>query len=530
MRGKAGPQGEPFTITFHERLGAHDITVIKVNQPAEFADWVEEKAKALTQNQASLPESIRSLIQKYLNQYHCPYFVFDVIEVGPDPKSIEPIIYEFESGLLFYPLEISSTFHGQTSIDLIIFSEDWINPDPFLKLNFQVSTTSYVDANDMQDVLPRLRELLGERAEVQAFRYTGNIDRLKGNIAAGWRRNNLVYTSGEMERAKSISFYLGVSAASYGGVLIAFASLWPMYFAAKRQRPRWLIRLIAGFLLGMPLGFGLILATAYIMSELTNWIYVTNIPDPWVFIVFSMGMGFIIFCFQLGLRRRWYLWGLVYACLSIPATFISNPDKLEHIFDFDIWGRLWKELQAEPVFILCLLVFSILFLIAKLIVWPMYFAAKRQKPRWFLRLLAGFLLGMPLGFGLIFAIAYMLENLLKWKLFLYRHDPVILSVCSMGIGFIIFCFQLGLRKRWYLWGLVYACLSIPATFISNRDKLEHIFDFDIWGRLWKELQAEPSFILWLLVFSSLFLIARLLIWITDRWRRSRVSRDNQSTE
>ena len=524
---KSGTEGEPFTITFHERLGAHDVTVLKVNQADEFAEWIEEKAKALAGTNISVPDSLRKLIAKYLNEYHCPYFVFDVIEVGPDPKSVEPIIYEFKSGLLFYPLEISSTFHGKTSIDLIVFSEDLINPDPLLKLNFLASNTSFVDANDMQEVLPQLRELLGSHAMVQAFRYSGDISHLKGNIAAGWRRDNLAYTSGEMERAKSISFYLGVTAASYGGVLIAFASLWPMYFAAKRQRPRWWLRLLAGFLLGMPLGLGLILAVVNVLRGLLAWTYDYHYfpsGSMVLLIVLSMSIGFIIFCFQLGLRKRWYLWGLVYACLSIPATFISNPDKLEHIFDFEIWSRLWKELQADPVFILCLLVFIILFLIAKLIVWPMYFAAKRQKPRWFLRLLAGFLLGMPLGFGLIFAIAYMLENLLKWKLFLYRHDPVILSVCSMGIGFIIFCFQLGLRKRWYLWGLVYACLSIPATFISNRDNLEYIFDFDIWGRLWKELQAEPSFILYLLVFGSLFLIARFTVWITDLWQRNQVSR------
>ena len=375
MRGKAGPQGEPFIITFHERLGAHDITVVKVNQPAEFADWVEEKAKALTQNQASLPESIRSLIQKYLNQYHCPYFVFDVIEVGPDPKTVEPIIYEFQNRSLFYPLEISSTFHGKTSIDLIVFSEDYIDPDPFLNLDFQVSTRAGVDGSDMQEVLPRLKELLGETAYIQAFRYTGNIDRLKGNIAAGWRRNNLFYTSGEMERARSMYFYLGVSAASYGGVLIAFASLWPMYFAAKRQRPRWWLRLLTGFLLGMPLGLGLIVGVMNVLQMLSYMLYIriyyydfVTSSSAVLLIVLSMSIGFIIFCFQLGLRQRWYLWGLVYAVLAIPAAFIVYPDNLEDLFHFSDWDSLLEGRTIFP-FITFLLVFSLLFLIARLAVW-----------------------------------------------------------------------------------------------------------------------------------------------------------------
>jgi len=370
---KGGFGGEPFIITFHERLGAHDVTVIKVNKPDEFANWIEEKAKALAGTNISVPDSLRKLIAKYLNEYRCPYFVFDVIEVGPDPKSVEPIIYEFESGLLFYPLEISSTFHGQTSIDLIVFSEDWINPDPLLKLDFQASTTSYVDANDMQEVLPRLRELLGERAMVQAFRYSGGIDRLKGNIAVGWRRDNLVYTSGEMERTRSMYFYLGVSAASYGGVLIAFVSLWPMYFAAKRQRPRWWLRLLAGFLLGMPLGLGLIVGVVNVLHMLSHMLSIRRYyydfveSTSTVLLVLSMSMGFIIFCFQLGLRQRWYLWGLVYAVLAIPAAFIVHPHSLEDLFQFD-WDSLLESRTIFP-FILCLLIFSSLFLIARLIVW-----------------------------------------------------------------------------------------------------------------------------------------------------------------
>jgi len=366
---RAGFGGEPFIITFHERLGAHDVTVLKVNRADEFVNWVEEKARALTQNQAPIPNDLRKLIAKYLNEYHCPYFVFDVIEVGPDPKSVEPIIYEFKSGLLFYPLEISSTFHGQTSIDLIVFSEDWINPDPLLKLNFLASTTSFVDANDMQEVLPGLRELLGARAGIQAFRYSGDISHLKGNIAAGWRRDNLAYTSGEMERAKSISFYLGVSAASYGGVLIAFASLWPMYLAAKRQRPRWAFRLLAGFLLGMPLGLAISSTVISVLNMLHKMFLLERyyLHAPILLVMCSMGMGFIIFCCQLGLRQRWYLWGLVYAALAIPATFIVHPHSLEDLFQFD-WDSLLESRTIFP-FIVCLLVFSSIFLIARLIVW-----------------------------------------------------------------------------------------------------------------------------------------------------------------
>lgn len=365
---RAGGDGdEPFRITFHQRLGAHDVTVVKVNRPEEFADWVQEKAKALTGGQASLPDSIRKLIAKYLNECHCPYFVFDVIEVGPDPQSVEPIIYEFKSPVVFYPLEISSTFHGRTTIDLIVFSRGRINPDPFWRLGFQVSSPGSVHAPDIKRVMPRLEELLGEWAYLQAFRYAGNIRRLSGNIAVGLRSDNLVFTRQEYSRAKSWSFYEGLTFGTIGGVIIAFVSLWPMYLAAKRQKPRWALRLLAGFLLGMPLALGLIFGGAYILHKFMMLEYFSQISAPIIFIMCSMGMGFIIFCFQLGLRRHWYLWWMFYAALAIIASVISDPDRVENLFRRPPWTEFWDELG--PVFVAYLLIFVLLFLIARFIIW-----------------------------------------------------------------------------------------------------------------------------------------------------------------
>lgn len=374
LRGDAR-ESEPFTITFHQRLGAHDVTVIKVNRPDEFVDWVEEKARALTQNKTSVPDGLRKLIAKYLNEYNCPYFVFDVIEVGPEPKSVEPIIYEFRYPFLFYPLEISSTFHGKTTIDLIVFSEDLVHQDPFLDLDFQLSSATNVDGADMDEVLPRLKELLGETAFIQAFRYNGDIRSLAGNIKVGLQRKNLAYTSGQYKRGLFGAFYSGVFAAILGGVVIAFLSLLPMYFVAKRQRPRWGLRFLAGFLLGMPLGFGLIFAVVNLLRAIDptsqlfprTYYYYNYSVNPVILIACSMGMGFIIFCFQLGLRRHWYLWYLVYAALAIPATFMTDPDRIEDLFERIAWITLWDKIAY--VFLTYFLVFTLLFLIARLLIW-----------------------------------------------------------------------------------------------------------------------------------------------------------------
>ncbi len=359
---------EPFRITFHQRLGAHDVTVVKVNRPDEFADWIQEKAKVLTGGQVSLPDSIRKLIAKYLNEYNCPYFVFDVIEVGPDPQSVEPIIYEFKSSEVFYPLEISSTFHGQTTIDLVLFSKYLVDQSPFQDRSFLISGFAKVDDVDMQEVLPRLKQLLGRTAYVQAFRYTGRINRLRGNITAGPNRKQIGFTYEQYRQYRTgerQAVYIGIIVGTAGGVLIAFISLWPMYFAAKRQRPRWWLRLLLGFLLGIPLGFALASLVVYIT---TPFLY-ENLFLVVIFDISSMGMGFIIFCFQLGLRRRWYIWCLVYAALAIPVSYIAQPVKFLDLFNHPLLDSWLKLGEMGPWFVMHMAVFVALFWIAKVLVW-----------------------------------------------------------------------------------------------------------------------------------------------------------------
>lgn len=148
-----------------------------------------------------------------------------------------------------------------------------------------------------------------------------------------------------------------------------------------------------------------------------------------------------------------------------------------------------------------------------------------------MRLLAGFLLGMPLGFALIFGSMNLLRVLglaseyYRWTY--YSAKPVMLIACSMGMGFIIFCFQLGLRRHWYLWYLVYAALAIPATFMTDPNRIEDLFERIAWTRLWDKIAYV--FIAHLLVFTSLFLIARFVVWITSPRKKQRSPLSGQSS-
>jgi hypothetical protein len=268
-----------------------------------------------------------------------------------------------------------------------VFSRCAIDQSPFDGRAFLLSNIVQVSATDMQEVFPRLNQLLGKSAFVQAFRYTGRIDRLRGNITAGPTTEHIGITYEEYRIGERQSFYSGMISGNitgaFGGVLIALTCLWPMYFAAKRQRPRWWLRLLSGFLLGLPLGLVLSYLVVHIKGDEQAWVYSYQdtmvyfaIPSlhlrisPAVsFIIFSMGMGFIIFCFQLGLRRRWYIWCLVYAALAIPVSYIGQPVKFLDLFNCPLMES-WLNLgEMGPWFVMHMAVFAALFLIAKVLVW-----------------------------------------------------------------------------------------------------------------------------------------------------------------
>ena len=82
-----------------------------------------------------------------------------------------------------------------------------------------------------------------------------------------------------------------------------------------------------------------------------------------MFIIFSLGMGFIIFCFQLGLRRRWYLWCLVYAALAFLATYLTDIVSSMVLFEGFSGDRLF--INVAYYLVAYLIVFVLLFLFGR---------------------------------------------------------------------------------------------------------------------------------------------------------------------
>jgi hypothetical protein len=128
-----GPQLPGGEVTFHEQIGAHDISVTHLLDPASFIEWVKEYLASIEIEADVISEDMNELINGYIGD-DFQWFVFDVVTVGTETVTNEPIQYRFPTNKLFYPLKITSTASGETSVELLILTPRLLKNFPDLPI------------------------------------------------------------------------------------------------------------------------------------------------------------------------------------------------------------------------------------------------------------------------------------------------------------------------------------------------------------------------------------------------------------
>jgi hypothetical protein len=118
-------------VTWHEQIGAHDISVIQLVESKTFVAWVRDYLDSLDVRNDIISDTMAALIEEYITDGFV-WFVFDLITLGDVTVSNEPIQYRFTTELLFYPLRITRTGNGNTSIQLVILTPQLLNNFPAL--------------------------------------------------------------------------------------------------------------------------------------------------------------------------------------------------------------------------------------------------------------------------------------------------------------------------------------------------------------------------------------------------------------
>jgi hypothetical protein len=192
--------GEGVQIIFHEKIGAHDITAVKAGDSAELVMWAESFLRDAGIEPEISSTELESLVDDYIAR-DIDYFVFDLIEVTPEPRSIEPIVYRFNCDFLYFPLKISTLAEGWTDINLFLLTPQpvnlhWLPAGSELPQGLEMGKfygergTSPIQFKLTKEELASIDKdiagLLEGDAWLTAMAYHGDLARLTRDLILGW--------------------------------------------------------------------------------------------------------------------------------------------------------------------------------------------------------------------------------------------------------------------------------------------------------------------------------------------------------
>jgi len=197
-------------IVFQKTIGAHDITVVKVNKGEDFSKWVDDFATKKILEKKQVSEEFKNGLLNYLKR-NINYFVFDIVNLNEAKTTVKPLIYKFKSNYFYFPMlvsGISEISESQTKVNLfLIFNESlklpsqvwhgnynyWVNDNGFdIKLN----------NDELKSISESLSSLFGTNIIVRRFEMNGKLSEinkdlmlfpqiLTSNLSMGIRNNDV---------------------------------------------------------------------------------------------------------------------------------------------------------------------------------------------------------------------------------------------------------------------------------------------------------------------------------------------------
>ena len=176
------------TVVFHEKIGAHDITVVQAGDTLEFVGWMEDfLKKSGIEREVSLKD-FEPVVRDYMARGF-RFYVLDLIEVSLEQNSVEPILYKFETSFFYYPLKITSPLEGETRIALFTLTEGTIQDGyyPLRKATYRTSEGQKpiefrVSNGELSKIDLRIGELFREGAWLTVLLYEGKLSNLTSDI------------------------------------------------------------------------------------------------------------------------------------------------------------------------------------------------------------------------------------------------------------------------------------------------------------------------------------------------------------
>lgn len=189
--GGSDPFGSPSEapaarIVERKTIGAHDIRTVELLDAERFSAWVAAEFGA-DHAGLEIPAPLLAVIGEYAVDGY-KWFLFDVVDVKQETAKKTPLKIRFESDKLYYPMRITRTEKGQTTVSLSILTNVLFNKEdcvgiPRKDIRVPMRPIEITGAN-VHWIDPALFALLGrpQSVHLRTWEISGEIDTFQKDL------------------------------------------------------------------------------------------------------------------------------------------------------------------------------------------------------------------------------------------------------------------------------------------------------------------------------------------------------------
>lgn len=161
-------------------IGAHDIRIVELLDKERFSAWVIAEFGVANEG-LEVPAPLLSVIGEYAKDGY-KWFLFDVVDLKQEAAKKTPLRIRFETDKLYYPMRITRTEKGHTTVSLSILTNILFNKEDCVGIpreSFRVPTRPItISGAQVNWIDPPLFTLLGRPQAVQlrTWEISGEID------------------------------------------------------------------------------------------------------------------------------------------------------------------------------------------------------------------------------------------------------------------------------------------------------------------------------------------------------------------
>ena len=172
-------------------IGAHDITVVKVNVADDFSNWIDGFASGKNLAQKQISTDFKNGLQSYLKR-GINYFAFDVLDLSDQSMTVKPLVYQFDTRYFYFPLLISGISEiadSQANINLyLVFNKEWKLPANIWQnygQNYYINDSNLdigLTLDELKGISARAASIFGGDVKVRRFSMNGKLSDINKDL------------------------------------------------------------------------------------------------------------------------------------------------------------------------------------------------------------------------------------------------------------------------------------------------------------------------------------------------------------